>query len=88
MDVTGSLLAPAVYMAVLSVCVFLVALRLPESYKSSLLHEEDHEPVASDDVPERTDSTLKPAPVTAETVTDERQHADGVLRPTDHTRRR
>jgi MHS family proline/betaine transporter-like MFS transporter len=52
-DATGSLLAPAVYIAALATCVFLVALRLPESYKSSLVHLEDHEPVADQD-PDRT----------------------------------
>ncbi|MGY1640225.1 MFS transporter [Geodermatophilus sp. SYSU D00703] len=40
-DVTGSLLAPAVYVAVLSALVFLVALRLPESYRTPLVHRED-----------------------------------------------
>lgn len=40
-DATGSLLAPAIYVTVLATCVFLVALRLPESYKDSLVHRED-----------------------------------------------
>lgn len=40
-DVTGSLLAPAIYMAVLAAAVFVVARRLPESYRSSLVHSED-----------------------------------------------
>lgn len=40
-DVSGSLLAPAVYLAVLSAAVFAVALRLPESYRDSLVHAED-----------------------------------------------
>lgn len=47
--VTGSLVAPAVYMTVLAACVFLVALRLPESYKNSLVHAEDDDPMTSDD---------------------------------------
>jgi MFS transporter, MHS family, proline/betaine transporter len=40
-DVSGSLLAPAVYMTVLAACVFVVALRLPETYRHSLIHAED-----------------------------------------------
>jgi MHS family proline/betaine transporter-like MFS transporter len=43
-DVSGSLLAPAIYLAVLSTLVFLVALRLPESHRSPLIHAEDAEP--------------------------------------------
>lgn len=65
-DVTGSLLAPAIYMAVLSVCVFLVALRLPESYKHSLIHTEDHHRVASDEA--AAGSPAEPVPTAAEKV--------------------
>jgi MHS family proline/betaine transporter-like MFS transporter len=46
-DVTGSLIAPAVYMTVLAACVFAVALRLPESYRQPLVHSEDAEPAPS-----------------------------------------
>lgn len=45
-SVTGSLLAPAVYMTVLAACVFVVALRLPETYLHSLVHSEDSNPAA------------------------------------------
>jgi MHS family proline/betaine transporter-like MFS transporter len=38
---SGSKIAPAVYMAVLSVAVLLVVLRIPETYKKSLVHAED-----------------------------------------------
>ncbi|NBJ13717.1 MFS transporter [Microvirga arsenatis] len=38
---SGSKIAPAVYMAVLSVAVLLVVLRIPETYKKSLIHAED-----------------------------------------------
>jgi len=69
-EVTGSLLAPAVYMAVLAACVFLVAIRLPESYKSSLVHREDHDPTAGpfDDVSDGIAPAEGPARSTAEKV--------------------
>lgn len=38
---TGSKIAPAVYMAVISVAVLLVVLCMPETSKRSLIHEED-----------------------------------------------
>lgn len=47
-DVTDSLLAPAVYMALLSAGVFLVARHLPESYREPLVHSEDHRPIDVD----------------------------------------
>ena len=43
-EVTGSLIAPAVYMTVLSAVVFTVATRLPESYRAPLVHAEDAAP--------------------------------------------
>jgi MFS transporter, MHS family, proline/betaine transporter len=46
-DATGSLIAPAVYMTVLSAVVFAVATRLPESYRESLVHAEDAAPGAA-----------------------------------------
>jgi MHS family proline/betaine transporter-like MFS transporter len=69
-EVTGSLLAPAVYMAVLAACVFLVAIRLPESYKSSLVHREDHDSTAGpfDDVSDGIAPAEGPARSTAEKV--------------------
>ncbi|MGI5441701.1 MFS transporter [Streptomyces shenzhenensis] len=65
-DVSGSLLAPAVYMTALSACVFAVALRIPESHQDPLVHIEDTEvdtdPSAAtvrppSGTPQRTDST-------------------------------
>jgi MHS family proline/betaine transporter-like MFS transporter len=38
---TGSKIAPAIYMAAVSVAVLLVVLRMPETSKRSLIHEED-----------------------------------------------
>lgn len=35
-DVTGSLLAPAIYMAVVAACVFVVVSRMPETFRDSL----------------------------------------------------
>ncbi|OLF12079.1 hypothetical protein BLA60_08640 [Actinophytocola xinjiangensis] len=40
-DATGSLLAPAIYLAVLSFLVFVVACRIPETYQVSLVQGED-----------------------------------------------
>lgn len=40
-QVTGSLLAPAVYMTILAAAVCVVATKLPESYRASLVHAED-----------------------------------------------
>lgn len=51
---TGSLLAPAIYMAVLAAAVLLVALRLPESYRQSLVRTEDSAPAASAPLPSTT----------------------------------
>ncbi|MFC5508624.1 MFS transporter [Bosea massiliensis] len=38
---TGNKLAPAFYMALVSIVVFIVALYLPETYRKSLVHSED-----------------------------------------------
>ncbi|MXQ10481.1 MFS transporter [Microvirga makkahensis] len=38
---SGSKIAPAIYMAVLSVAVLLVVSRIPETYRKSLIHPED-----------------------------------------------
>lgn len=38
---SGSKIAPAVYMTVVSVAVLLVVLMIPETFKGSLLHKED-----------------------------------------------
>lgn len=38
---SGSKIAPAIYMAVVSVAVFLVVLMIPETYRKSLVHAED-----------------------------------------------
>ncbi|MGB5904896.1 MAG: MFS transporter [Xanthobacteraceae bacterium] len=38
---SGSKLAPAIYMCVVSIVVLLVVLRIPETYRTSLVHDED-----------------------------------------------
>jgi MHS family proline/betaine transporter-like MFS transporter len=38
---SGNKIAPAIYMAALSIAVLLVVLRIPETYKKSLVHAED-----------------------------------------------
>ncbi|MDT0377778.1 MFS transporter [Streptomyces sp. DSM 42041] len=60
-DVSGSLLAPAVYMAVLSACVFVVALRIPESHRDSLIRNEDTGG-AGDEAPADAHPSTEPTP--------------------------
>ena len=38
---SGNKLAPAIYMCAVSVAVLLVVMRIPETYRSSLIHDED-----------------------------------------------